>query len=81
MASEVKTLQPDVIFFFFFFLLPYLWLKREKITPSSRERHYNSLLINKYTKHKLMIIRCQSQRLIWHRSESYNVLQSYNEKG
>ena len=37
------------------------------------------LLINKYTKHKLMIIRCQSQRLIWHRSESYNVLQSYNE--
>ena len=39
----------------------------------------NSLLINKYTKHKLMIIRCQSQRLIWHRSETYNVLQSYNE--
>jgi len=37
------------------------------------------LLINKYTKHKLTIIRCQSQRLIWHRSESYNVLLSYNE--
>ena len=38
-----------------------------------------SLLINKYTKHKLTIIRCQSQRLIWRRSESYNVLLSYNE--
>ena len=37
------------------------------------------LLINKYTKHKLTIIRCQSQRLIWRRSESYNVLLSYNE--
>ena len=35
------------------------------------------LLINKYTKHKLTIIRCQ--RLIWRRSESYNVLLSYNE--
>ena len=34
---------------------------------------------NKYTKHKLTIIRCQSQRLIWRRSESYNVLLSYNE--
>ena len=37
------------------------------------------LLISKYTKHKLTIIRCQSQRLIWRRSESYNVLLSYNE--
>ena len=37
----------------------------------------DTLLINKYTKHKLMIIRCQSQRLIWRRSESYNVLLSY----
>ena len=37
------------------------------------------LLINKYTKHKLRIMRCQSQRLIWHRSESYKVLQSYNK--
>ena len=37
-----------------------------------------SLLINKYTKHELTI-RCQSQRLIWCRSESYNVLLSYNE--
>ena len=41
--------------------------------------HILCFLINKYTKHKLMIIRCQSQRLIWHRSESYNVLLSYNE--
>ena len=32
------------------------------------------LLINNYTKHKLTIIRCQSQRLICRRSESYNVL-------
>ena len=39
----------------------------------------NSLLINKYTKHKLTKIRCQNQRLIWRRSESYNVLLSYNE--
>ena len=38
-----------------------------------------SLVINKYTKHKLTIIRCQSQGLIWCRSESYNVLLSYNE--
>ena len=38
-----------------------------------------SLLINKYTNNKLTIIRCQSQRLIWRRSESYNVLLSYNE--
>ena len=38
-----------------------------------------SLLINKYTKHKLTIIRCQSQRLIWRWSESCNVLLSYNE--
>ena len=38
-----------------------------------------SLLINKYTKYKLTIIKCQSQRLIWRRSESYNVLLSYNE--
>ena len=37
------------------------------------------LLISKYTKHKLTIVRCQSQRLIWRRSESYNVLLSYNE--
>ena len=37
------------------------------------------LLINKCTKHKLTIIRCQSQRLIRRRSESYNVLLSYNE--
>ena len=36
-------------------------------------------MISKYTKHKLTIIRCQSQRLIWRRSESYNVLLSYNE--
>ena len=33
------------------------------------------LLINKYTKHKLTIIRCQSQRLIWRRS----IKLSYNE--
>ena len=39
----------------------------------------HSSFINKYTKHKLTIIRCQSQRLIWRRSESYNVLLSYNE--
>ena len=38
-----------------------------------------SLLINKYTKHKLTIIRYQSHRLIWRRSESYNVLLSYND--
>ena len=38
-----------------------------------------SLLINKYSKHRLTIIRCQSQRLIWRRSESYNVLLSFNE--
>ena len=44
-----------------------------------RNNNNNSLLINKYTKHKLTIIRCQSQRLIWRRSESYNVLLSYNE--
>ena len=36
-------------------------------------------VVSKYTKHKLTIIRCQSQRLIWRRSESYNVLLSYNE--
>ena len=42
-------------------------------------KFFNSLLINKYTKHKLTIIRCQSQRLIWRRSESYDVLLSYNE--
>ena len=41
---------------------------------------FNFLLINKYTKHKLTIIRCQSQRLIWRRSESYNVLLSYNDR-
>ena len=41
--------------------------------------YYFSLLTNKYTEHKLTIIGCQSQRLIWRRSESYNVLLSYNE--
>ena len=50
------------------------WVSEDEI-----ESNFLFLLINKYTKHKLMIIRCQSQRLIWHRSESYNVLQSYNE--
>ena len=49
------------------------------LLPSSTFNRPLFLLISKYTKHKLTIIRCQSQRLIWRRSESYNVLLSYNE--
>ena len=52
---------------------------KEPYKIGQERKNTHSLLINKYTKHKLTIIRCQSQRLIWRRSESYNVLLSYNE--
>ena len=56
---QFDLIVPGFRVFFFFFLEYYRTL---------------FLLISKYTKHKITIIRCQSQRLTWRRSESYNVL-------